>query len=439
MTNVDACAGSPWLAVARRCRRRRRSPVLLLRPRDGVIEPAPVDAAIVLQPAELDRARDFRHGAARALRRGTLRSRSALLVLARARARRARCAGASGGPVLVAAARRRRRSRWRSALAPLPLARGHAASARSTSASSTQSWAGWAGDVAKSTAIGAVFAGVGAAAAIGAHAPLPARAGGCPASASSSASRAACIYAGPGRARPALQPLRRRCREGARARDVLALAARGGRRVGEVYEVDASRRTTGANAYVTGLGRDEARRPLRQPARGLRAATRSRLVVAHELGHVHYHDVPRGLLYLAARRAGRRCSPPSRLTRRLAPPDEPRRRARRRCRRWRCRSRSSRFGVTVVANQLSRRVEARADSYALRADRRARAVHRLRARHRAAQRRPTPTRRLARRAARHPPADASSGSGSAWRSRRALSGTSARRWAPAARRTPGGS
>ena len=24
-----------------------------------------------------------------------------------------------------------------------------------------------------------------------------------------------------------------------------------------------------------------------------------RLVVAHELGHVHYHDVPRGLLYLA--------------------------------------------------------------------------------------------------------------------------------------------
>src|SRR5258707_473337 len=37
-------------------------------------------------------------------------------------------------------------------------------------------------------------------------------------------------------------------------RDVLGLAERAGVRVGEVYVVDASRRTTAANAYVTGLG-----------------------------------------------------------------------------------------------------------------------------------------------------------------------------------------
>ena len=42
--------------------------------------------------------------------------------------------------------------------------------------------------------------------------------------------------------------------EGETRSDVLALAAAAGVEVGEVYSVDASRRTTGANAYVTGLG-----------------------------------------------------------------------------------------------------------------------------------------------------------------------------------------
>src|SRR3954467_1796352 len=36
--------------------------VLLLRPRDGVIAPVPVDAKSYFTPAQLDRARDFRHG-----------------------------------------------------------------------------------------------------------------------------------------------------------------------------------------------------------------------------------------------------------------------------------------------------------------------------------------------------------------------------------------
>jgi STE24 endopeptidase len=88
-----------------------------------------------------------------------------------------------------------------------------------------------------------------------------------------------------------------------------------------------------------------------------------RLVVAHELGHVHYADVPHGLLYLAiVAPAGMLAA--AVLTRRLAPGE------------------AERpgpgvlpalalsvlvlsTGITTVSNQLSRRVEARADSYAL--------------------------------------------------------------------------
>ena len=36
--------------------------VLLLRPRDGVIAPVPVDPRSYFTPAELERARDYRHG-----------------------------------------------------------------------------------------------------------------------------------------------------------------------------------------------------------------------------------------------------------------------------------------------------------------------------------------------------------------------------------------
>jgi STE24 endopeptidase len=144
--------------------------------------------------------------------------------------------------------------------------------------------------------------------------------------------------------------------------DVLALAREAGVDVGQVYEVDASRRTTASNAYVTGLGQTK-RVVLYDNL--LKDFTRDevRLVVAHELGHVHYRDVPRGLLYVALvapfgllAAAG--------LTRRLAP-DEPRP------------GPAAlpalalsvavvSIGVTTIANQLSRRIEARADSYSLR-------------------------------------------------------------------------
>ncbi len=87
--------------------------------------------------------------------------------------------------------------------------------------------------------------------------------------------------------------------ESSRARaDVLALADLAGVEVGEVYEVDASRRVTSLNAYVDGIGStrrvvlydnllERARRP------------ELRSVVAHELGHVANDDVPRGIAFVA--------------------------------------------------------------------------------------------------------------------------------------------
>ena len=80
--------------------------------------------------------------------------------------------------------------------------------------------------------------------------------------------------------------------------DVLELARKAGVDVGEVYEIDASRRTTAANAYVTGLGHTK-RVVLYDTLVENFSRDELRLVVAHELGHVRYDDVRNGLLYLA--------------------------------------------------------------------------------------------------------------------------------------------
>ena len=62
--------------------------------------------------------------------------------------------------------------------------------------------------------------------------------------------------------------------------------------------MDASRRTTAANAYVTGIGHTK-RVVLYDNLLKDFTPGEVRLVVAHELGHVHHRDVPHGLLYLA--------------------------------------------------------------------------------------------------------------------------------------------
>ncbi len=62
--------------------------------------------------------------------------------------------------------------------------------------------------------------------------------------------------------------------------------------------MDASRRTTAANAYVTGLGPTK-RVVLFDTLLDRYNRDEVRLVVAHELGHVRHRDVQRGVLYAA--------------------------------------------------------------------------------------------------------------------------------------------
>ncbi len=86
--------------------------------------------------------------------------------------------------------------------------------------------------------------------------------------------------------------------EGETRGDVLELARAAGVKVGEVYSVDASRRTSAANAYVSGLGPTK-RVVLYDTLLDRYSRDEIRLVVAHELGHVRHRDVPRNVLFAA--------------------------------------------------------------------------------------------------------------------------------------------
>jgi STE24 endopeptidase len=78
----------------------------------------------------------------------------------------------------------------------------------------------------------------------------------------------------------------------------LELARAAGVKVGGVYSIDASRRTTAANAYVTGLGPTK-RVVLFDTLLDRYSRDEVRVVVAHELAHVRHRDVPRGVAYAA--------------------------------------------------------------------------------------------------------------------------------------------
>jgi STE24 endopeptidase len=84
--------------------------------------------------------------------------------------------------------------------------------------------------------------------------------------------------------------------EGETRSDVLELARAAGLKVSEVYSVDASRRTTAANAYVTGLGPTK-RVVLFDTLLDRYNREEVRVVVAHELAHVRHRDVLRGVAY----------------------------------------------------------------------------------------------------------------------------------------------
>ncbi len=329
--------------------------VAVLRPREGIIEPAPVRAESYFSASEIDRARDY-NGPQRALYGAALAIQIGVLVLLVRHPPR-RLSGPFRRPLLAAAATGAALSVTIS-LAVLPLNVAGRQRARDYGLI-TQSWGGYARDTAVSWGIGGVIAGAGAAAGIALIRRSPRR-WWIPGSAVVVAFGVVTIYAGP----VVLDPLFNTFKPlpaGQVRSDVLDLARKAGVEVGEVYAIDASRRTTAANAYVTGLGHTK-RVVLYDTLIENFSRDELRLVVAHELGHVHYDDVPWGLLYLTIV-APLGMFAVARLTERVAP--------------------QGAIGgaamlpalalsmtvmataITTISNQHSRAIEARADSFAL--------------------------------------------------------------------------
>jgi STE24 endopeptidase len=161
---------------------------------------------------------------------------------------------------------------------------------------STQNWGSWAGDVGKSTAIGAVMAAGGAVIAIGLIRRFP-RQWWIPGSVAIVGVSALLVFASP----VVIDPLFNKFEplpQGRLRSEVLDLAGRADVDVGQVYRVDASRRTTATNAYVWGLGQTK-RVVIYDNLIKDFPDDQIRSVVAHELSHVVHNDVPRGLLWLA--------------------------------------------------------------------------------------------------------------------------------------------
>jgi STE24 endopeptidase len=332
----------------------------ILRPRDA-IEPAQVDDGSYFTAAELERAHDYR-STQRLLTLGGLLAEGAVLVLVVAgRPRWARRAleragarpvvggaAAAAGLVLVVE------------LGGLPFA--IAAHERAVDAGlSTQSLGEWGGDAAKATAVSVVIAAGAGTAALA----LIRRFGSrwwIPGTVAFVALAAVMLWVAPVLLAPLFNKFDR-LEQGQARSDVLELAAKAGVDVGEVYRVDASRQTTGLNAYVSGLGSTKRVVLYDNLLEALDRGER-RSVIAHELSHAENRDVPRGLLWVAL------VSPlalllASRLATALS-------------------GREARdlgapaalpalalamaivsFGVGVLGNRLSREVEAKADTRAL--------------------------------------------------------------------------
>jgi STE24 endopeptidase len=333
-----------------------------LRPRNGVLDPAPVAATDYFSPSELDRAHEFRDPQRLLALGGLAVSGATLTWLAVRPPRRLRRALERGRrrPILAAAAGGAALSVVLVAV-ELPLAAVGEQRARDFGLS-TQDWGSWAEDLAKATGIGAVLAALGGAAfmalirrtprwwwAIGAVAVV--------------GLSAFAVFISPVVIDPLFNkftplpdsPLRR---------DVLALAHKSGVDVGEVYRVDASRRTTGANAYVNGIGHTK-RVVLYDTLLNEFSEDQVRSVVAHELGHVKHRDVPRGILWLAiVAPAGTFLV--KRLTERLAPETASGRRAGPGVLPAAALSIGLvSFLLQIPGNAMSRRIETAADGYAL--------------------------------------------------------------------------
>jgi Zn-dependent protease with chaperone function len=265
---------------------------LLLRPRSGIVTPASASAGDYFTPEELQRARAFRRPQ-RAILLASMLVEGTVLALLVARP-----------PTLLE--RLDRRSLLGAAAAGAGLSAGMTAVAlplsvvseqRSRDAGlSTQNWGPWAGDVAKSTAIGTVVASAGATVGVALIRRFP-RGWWIPGSAAIVGFALLTVFAAPVVIDPLFNKFEK-LPDGRLRADVLDLAKRANVDVGEVYRVDASRRTTATNAYVWGIGRTK-RVVMYDTLMRDYPDDQVRSVVAHELSHVVHSDVPRGLLWLA--------------------------------------------------------------------------------------------------------------------------------------------
>ena len=328
----------------------------LLRPR-GVIEPVPVDAQQYFTAAQLDRAEDFRSVqrllglAGLGVGIGTL----ALLVwrqpdgLVARLERRPLLGGAAAGAgialVLI--------------VTGLPIDAWMRARSLDVGLA-TQSWPDWAVDVVKAAGISAVTAAIGGLIAMALVRRFPRR-WWAPAAVLVLVYGVVTIWLYPILIDPifnrfeALPPGKLRS-------EVLQLADRAGVDVGEVYRVDASRRTSAANAYVIGLGHSK-RVVLYDNLIEDFSPGEVRTVVAHELGHQKHDDLLRGLAWLAivapagtflAQALAERMGPRGRLgTPRALPAIA-------------LAISLASLGLGCASNVLSRKVEASADTFALR-------------------------------------------------------------------------
>jgi STE24 endopeptidase len=269
---------------------------VVLRPRGGLIEPAAVDPTAYFSAAQLDRAADFRDlqrilGLAGTALAGVTVAVVALRpprlvrrALERAGRRPLLGAAAVGAGIAVALT-----------VVELPLSVWRHERAADFGLS-TQSLDAWFADVAKAGAISAVYAAIGGLVVMALIRRFP-RSWWAPASGLAVAAAVAMLYLQP----VVIDPLFNRfdpLPQGPLRTEVLELADRAGVDVGEVYRVDASRRTNAINAYVGGLGHTKRVVLYDNLIEGYPPGE-VRSVVAHELGHVKHRDVPRGLLWIA--------------------------------------------------------------------------------------------------------------------------------------------
>jgi STE24 endopeptidase len=336
--------------------------VWLLRPRPAPIPAAPVSAGDYFTQQQIDRGRDYSDGqlwlyGAALVVEGTVltslalgRPRWARRALRRVEPRKVVGPLVAGGALSLTLA-----------VTGLPVA--IASHERAVDFGlSTQDLGSWLGDVAKSALVGAVLAGVGGGILFALVRRFRTR-WWIPGAVAVVAIGAVTSWLAPVVIAPLFNKFTPLPAGSQTRSEVLALARRAGVDVGGVYRVDASRRVTALNAYVDGIGSSK-RVVLYDNLINDSDRAELRSVVAHELGHVKHDDILRGLAFVALiaplgivfvlqladpllRRAGIAPGSPAALPA------------------YALGLFLASFVLGTVGNQLSRRVEASADTFAL--------------------------------------------------------------------------